>query len=206
MPRHTFRFPNHIREAVKAHIRKAASCLDPDRYRQEPARVAALASRIEGSAYDAPDGFVRFTCTVVSDRGPGSAEKFSGADLAITALIRNPHHCIEKAILVQAKNGIPALDTQKGRDLAQQVISMKKLTRSPKILDLSPFGIFGLPSMISGNLYIADEGPIATPLEDYFVRRILTTLDGDTRPHFTDGVKESNLTTLRVDATLVDAL
>jgi hypothetical protein len=42
--------------------------------------------------------------------------------------------------------------------------------------------------------------PVSLP--DYFVRRVLTTLDGDTRPEFVNGVHEISLRQLRVIAEL----
>jgi hypothetical protein len=49
----------------------------------------------------------------------------------------------------------------------------------------------------------AAEVPGAAPaLPDYFVRRLLTTLDGDTRPRFVAAVQESRLKQLRVLASI----
>ena len=39
-------------------------------------------------------------------------------------------------------------------------------------------------------------------LNDYFVRRILTTFDGDTRPDFVDAVQDSRLVKLELIAKL----
>jgi len=57
-----------------------------------------------------------------------------------------------------------------------------------------------VPSVVSGNAIVAGNEYKNTPLGDYFVRRVLTTLDGDTRDDFVDLVKDSSLPQLRVIA------
>ena len=52
MPRHSFRFPPHIRDAVRRHVENAVSATDPKRYRQGHAYCVALASKLEGIAYE----------------------------------------------------------------------------------------------------------------------------------------------------------
>ncbi len=56
------------------------------------------------------------------------------------------------------------------------------------------------PEVVSGVRIV--EGLPSKPmsLPDYFVRRVLTTLDGDTRPDFVAGVQESSLKQLQVIA------
>ncbi len=59
--------------------------VSPERFQQEPAHTAALLSRLEGVAYEGTDASVVFKITNVNSIGPGSAERWSGADFAITA-------------------------------------------------------------------------------------------------------------------------
>jgi hypothetical protein len=103
--RHAFRFPEHIRKAVKIHIEEAISGTDMKSYLQEPAYTTALAKSMEGTVYEQKDGYVKIESTIVTDRGPDSAEKRFGADLAITAKISDGNNRIRKAILVQSKLG-----------------------------------------------------------------------------------------------------
>ena len=103
--RHAFRFPLHIREAVRLHVRRAIAEVDPARFNQEPAFAVALLARLQGTAYQGADGSVVFRTTNIDSIGPGAAERWSGADMAITADIREGDLGISKAILIQAKRG-----------------------------------------------------------------------------------------------------
>jgi hypothetical protein len=205
--RHAFSFPTHIREAVRAHVQRAVTGLSPTRFAQEPAYTAALLARLEGVAYDGPDGSVVFKTTNVDSIGRGAAESWSGADLAITAEIRKGDLSVSKAILAQAKLGsleeLPP--TERGR-LVGQIREMRILTRSPKVLLVRELDGRREPQVASG-VRIAEELP-TTPLSlpEYFVRRVLTTLDGDTRPEFVAGVQDSSLTRLHVLAQVRPAL
>jgi len=199
--RHAFSFPAHIRHAVRAHVQRAIEAVSPERFQQEPAYTAALLSRLEGVAYEGTDGSVVFRTTNVNSIGPGSAERWSGADFAITADISRGDLRVTKAILAQAKLGEPVdlAAAERGR-LVAQIQDMKRLTRSPKVLLVRELDGLREPLMASGNAIA--EGLDARPLTlpDYFVRRILTTLDGDTRPEFVAGVQEGSLQQLRVFA------
>jgi hypothetical protein len=197
--RHAFSFPAHIREAVREHVRRAVTEVDPRRFAQEPAYTAALLARLEGIAYEEDDGFVGFKATNVNSVGKGAAERWSGADLAITAEIRKGDLSVSKAILAQAKlGGLNDLSSRERGRLIAQILDMRRLTRSPKVVLLREIDGHREPEVASG-VHIAQESPtVPMPLPDYFVRRILTTLDGDTRPDFVSGVQESSLSQLRV--------
>jgi hypothetical protein len=197
--RHAFSFPTHIREAVREHVRRAITDLDPKRFAQEPAYTAALLARLEGIAYNEDDGSVEFRATNVNSAGKGAAERWSGADLAITAEIRKGDLRVSKAILAQAKlGGLNDLSSRERGRLIGQILDMRRLTRSPKVVLLREIDGHREPEVASG-VRIAQESPIVPmSLPDYFVRRILTTLDGDTRPDFVSGVQESSLNQLRV--------
>jgi|HubBroStandDraft_6_1064221.scaffolds.fasta_scaffold15281_3 hypothetical protein len=201
--RHAFSFPQQIREAVRAHVRRAINVVDPTRFRQEPDYVAALLARLSGIAYEGPDGFVEFKPPSVDSVGPNAAESWSGADLAITANIRRGEFSITKAILGQAKlGGLRDLPRREHGRLVEQIQDMRRLTRSPKVLLIRQMDGRREPEMASGVRIV--EGKETTPLSlpDYFVRRVLTTLDGDTRPEFVRGVQDSSLQQLHVLATL----
>jgi hypothetical protein len=201
MPRHTFRFDPEVQEAVKDHVRRGVEGTNPEKYLREPQYTAALARSLEGVAYDGPLGRVEFSSTVVDSNVPNSAEKWSGADLAITAEISKDRQRVRKAILVQAKMGpLEQLAPNEVSRLLGQVRDMQELTASPKIMDIQRRHGGGDPGIYSGNIFGAGGRPQRLTLADYFVRRVLTTLDGDTRPTFVDGVQESKLTKLRVVA------
>ena len=182
-------------------MRRAITGLNPERYKQEPAYTAALLGRLEGIAYSDSDGSVVFKPTNVNSIGPGAAESWSGADFAITAEIRKGNLGVTKAILAQAKLGsIQDLAPSRREDLAGQIQKMRHFTRSPKVVLYRDFDGQREPEVVSGVRIV--EGLPSKPmsLPDYFVRRVLTTLDGDTRPDFVAGVQESSLKQLQVIA------
>ena len=201
--RHAFKFPKHIRNAVKWHIQRALLVMDVSRYQQEHSYTCALAGRLDGTAYEGPDGFVIFKSTVVTDRGRGSAEKKVGADLVITADISDNNKRIKKAILIQSKRGnIDELQPREKRNLFEQIDRMKHFTNSPKIMETPDTHGPAFPRVISGN--VVRDGKVAKKysLDNYFTQRVLTTLDGDTRPEFVESVQDSNMSKLLLLAKL----
>jgi hypothetical protein len=173
--------------------------VDPARFQHEPAYTAALLGRLEGVVYKGKDGLVVFKPTNINANAPGSAESWSGADLAITAEIRKGELSVSKAILAQAKRGgLDELPASERERLARQIVDMRRFTRSPKVILFREFGGRRLPEVVSG-VRLVDRLPFRPlPLPDYFVRRVLTTLDGDTRPEFVDAVQESSLQKLHL--------
>src|SRR5882672_3847430 len=154
--RHTFRFPDHIKEAVRLHVRRAVLSVNPQRFRQEPAYVTALIHGLQGVAYQDDDGLVSFHTTGVDSVGRGSAEKWSGADLAITATVRQGFRSIDKAILVQAKLGaVNELPADERERLIGQVRDMSRLTRSPKVMEIPVIRGPPEPRILSGTRLLA---------------------------------------------------
>jgi hypothetical protein len=104
-----------------------------------------------GTAYTGPDGSVVFTTTNVDSIGRGAAERWSGADLAITAEITRGNLTVRKAILAQAKLGelddLPS--SERGR-LVGQVVEMRRFTRSPKVILIRELGDTREPLVASG--------------------------------------------------------
>ena len=86
----------------------------------------------------------------------------------------------------------------KTNGLKEQIEKMKKLTKSPKVLILNPTAETRDPYVCSGNKIIDGKNFSKQKLADYFVRRILTTFDGDTRPEFVDAVNDSGLPLLHI--------
>jgi hypothetical protein len=199
--RHAFSFPAHIREAVRAYVRRAIEEVSPRRFAQEPSYTAALLARLDGTPYDEADGSVVITATNVNSVGPGAAERWSGADFAITATITKGDVSIKKAILAQAKlGGLAELTVRERERMVGQIVDMRSFTQSPKVMLIHEIGERREPIMTSGTRIAKNLDTQELSLPDYFVRRILTTLDGDTRPVFVAGVEESTLQQLRVYA------
>ena len=197
--RHAFSFPKPARDALKDHIRLAIASIDPSRYFQEPSYTTVLANRLEGVVYDENNCYIEIKSTDVDHIGPRAAENWSGADLAITAVISNNYQRVEKAILIQAKRGnITELSPHEKKDLISQIKKMRIYTKSPKVMQLVDTGEKRRTGIISGNKILFDESYKTFDLEDYFVRRILTTLDGDTRHNFVEAVQEHSLCKLQI--------
>lgn len=201
--RHAFSFPEHIREKVKEYIEKAVAGIDMKRFLQEPDYTAALATSLHGIIYEEKDGYVKVESTIVTSRGGNAAEKWSGADLAITASISVKNQEVRKAILLQSKIGrIDELSSSEKKILKEQVQKMKRYTNSAKVMEIPVENGQRRPKIISGQRILANEPYRSYELGDYFVSRILTTFDGDTRQRFVDGVQESKLTQLKLIARL----
>ena len=165
--------------------------------------TAAMLARLIGTAYDDDDAFISFQPTVVDSIGRGSAERWSGADFAISATIRDGRREIRKAILAQAKLGsFEELPAREQTRLLDQVKNMRRLTRSPKVMVVPTINGRRQPRMLSGVRLSENRKSVGHTLPDYFVARVLTTLDGDTRPSFVDGVQDGTLADLRVFAEL----
>lgn len=201
MPKHAFKFPREVVDAVKRHVQSAIDAVAPERYKQEANYTAALLARLDGVAYSGRHGNVVFTATVFDDRGPNSAESKYGADHAITATVSNGQTIITKVILVQAKLGHIDDLTKKERDfLKEQIEKMKKVVPSPKVMEIPSSDGRRYPAVISGNRIHKGSGYRPMELSKYFVTRITTTLDGCTDPEVVAAVKDSSLSRLNVHA------
>ena len=87
--------------------------------------MAALLGWLAGSVYEGPDASVVITVTNINSIGTGAAERWSGADLAITASISAGGEPLRKAILSQAKLGaVEDLEPKELERLADQIRDM----------------------------------------------------------------------------------
>lgn len=182
-------------------MERAIEGLDPRGFRQEPPYVSALLGRLAGTAYEGPDGSVVITVTNIDSIGRGAAERWSGADLAVTASISDGNEPLRKAILSQAKLGaIEDLEPKERVRLEGQIRDMQRIVTSPKVLEIPADGLRRRPRMLSGNKVLGGDYTGGFDLPDYFVRRVLTTFDGVTDPVIVAGVQDSDLRQLRLSA------
>jgi hypothetical protein len=136
-----------LRVAVRQHVLKAVSRLDPIRYRQEAAYVAALFARLDDVVVSRPDVSVEFRSTVVSDRGAASAESIWGADFGLTASLRSGSDQIDKGVLGQAKrHSLIALPNREKEFFREQVGKMAAATSSTLGLEV-PMSVGVIPSV-----------------------------------------------------------
>lgn len=194
MPKHAFKFPRAVVEAVRSHVEDAIRRVPPERFRQEATYTAALANQLQGVAYNGEHGSVVFESTIVNDRGANSAESRYGADMAITATVTDGRAFVRKAILIQAKLGrIEELTPAQREKLEEQIHDMKQLVDAPKVMEIPAENDERHPAMISGNRILEGDNYVSTPLADYFVTRVTTTLDGTTDQSVVDVVQDSSL-------------
>ena len=201
-----------VRNAVRRHVARAVSRLEPTRYSQEPAYVAALLARLDGVVYQGRYGRVEIQSTIVADHGPNPAEFVWGCDVALVAFLRDPHERVEKAVLAQAKKAsIPELTGKERERFLGQCEKMNSATNS--ILGLE------VPRQLGDDVLVREiiveepkvrrliiEGkrlPLPTthiggpqPLADYLVHRLLQCEQGDRNPDFVGNVADSKLSHL----------
>ena len=191
MPKHAFKFPREVVESVRRHVEQAVQSVHPGRFRQEPQYVTSLITRLEGIAYQGEYGRVELTSTDCPDRGPNSVEKKLGADFAITATVSDLNITIDKAILVQAKLGeVERLSPSALEELKDQIRRMRRFLPAPKVMEITEHELFRDPRIISGKRILQGEPFRSYRLSDYFVARIVTTLDGATNPHVVANIRE----------------
>jgi hypothetical protein len=87
-------------------------------------------------------------------------------------------------------------------DLYEQIDLMKQYTRSPQVMEIVEEDGVRIPRIVSGNRLFERQGYGSVELGDYLVRRVLPTLDGDTRGQFVEAVQDSQLTQLQMLAQL----
>jgi hypothetical protein len=193
-------YEEKIRVKVKEYFRDACENLDRQRYSQESAYVDAFIARLDGKLNIGPGhGVIRFTPTIVADRGAGSAESKFGADFAIVFQSKEVTHPIRKAIISQAKNGmVSALSKTEQNRLAAQCRKMARITDSYIVLE-APVVSGAMPTVKIGDPQTGLWERDSIDFDDYFLEQILSCKHGDRRESFIDGVADSKLSGIKVD-------
>jgi hypothetical protein len=195
-PLHKFEWPSQIQEAIQKHVAEAISRVSPKRYEQEAAYVAALIARLDGVAYEGSAGRVEFIGTVVTDRGPNSAESRWGADFAITASLTQGERTSHKAVLGQAKRGtIKNLSQREQARLEQQCDLMKSTTSSCLILETPHIALEDYLDTPTVRM-LGDEDSMT--FADYITDHLIVCTHGDRRPDFVIRASNSRLNSLYV--------
>jgi hypothetical protein len=199
------------RQAMKRHVASAIERLDPQRYWQEPAYVAALLARLDGIVYSGPAGRIELQSTIVADRGPHSAESRWGADFAIIGIFDSSRGHVEKGVLGQAKKGsLLELSSDASGSFLRQCQKMSEATDS--IVGLEVPSRLSAPVLIreidAGRLksdepaISGDPRPVGIGVGNdfagYLADRFLTCFHGDRRPSLVDNIRDSSLSHLTV--------
>lgn len=123
------RIPSAAKRAIRSHVDRAVSRLNPARYHQEPAYVGALFAKLDDVVFRGKELEIEILSTIVNDRGPGSAESIWGADFAVVAVLTTPGFVRKKAVLGQAKRGtLSRLTATDERRFVKQVRMMGQAT------------------------------------------------------------------------------
>lgn len=220
------KIPAPAARALSLHVSRAVERLDPARYRQEAAYVAALFARLDAVVYRGSNFTLELKSTVVCDRGPNSAESKWGADFGIVASMISKEETAEKGVLGQAKRGsLIELVPSQAETFRQQVLKMSAATTAMVGLEVptsSPTAptvrILEVPVMhgtvpIQHAFRTYEHGikapnpaePLilvaeAVPLGRYLHAELIRCLHGDANRAFVSGLADSSLTTLRVEA------
>jgi hypothetical protein len=105
---------------------------------------------------------------------------------------------------MQAKLGeISLMNSRDDAELRRQVGDMMRHTRAPKILEIVEDNGQRLLHVHSGARYHRGYQTRSKDLARYFTSRVITTLDGDTRPAFVGTVQDSTISRVQLDAVLV---
>ena len=203
-----------MRAALRRHVWRALERLDPDRYFQEPAYVAALLARLDGVVYRGREGRLEIRSTIVADRGPRSAESAWGADFGIVAVFDDRSSRIEKGVIGQAKKGpLRSLSDLSWQVLKGQCMKMSHATSAVLALEVptkcsEPTIVREIETSprIPDSLSLLEDQSHQAPLDfgrpqelaDYLTDRFMTCLHGDRSPGFVRGISESNLSHLRL--------
>jgi hypothetical protein len=86
--------------------------------------------------------------------------------------------------------------------LKLQIRKMRQIVKSPKVMEIITNELFRDPRVVSGTRILAGQPFRSSRLSEYFVGRVLTTLDGSTDPEAVDAIKRGDWDKLDVLASL----
>jgi hypothetical protein len=218
------RIPPAAARALSRHISQAVKRIDPVRYRQEPAYVAALFGKLDAVVYHDAGLTVELKSTIVGDRGRNSAESKWGADFGLIASISGPTERQEKAVLGQAKRGsLISLAPTDASNFREQALRMSVATEAivglevpetagalPMIRILEVPMLYGTaPIQRYFRKYVARiqsdnlrEPPLllGEPLQigRYLYTELIRCMHGDADTNFVHDVEDSSLSSLKI--------
>lgn len=191
-----------IKAALTRHIETALSRMQQSKYQQEPNFMVTLIGKLDGVVYDGAHGKLELVGVPVDDRGRGAAESISGADFALTAVVKGLGVSTKKAVLGQAKSGdVDRLNASERARLNGQVRKMRERTRHYVVVET--------PIDQSGTVAVRRSRPsdprfrhAAQTFADY-LELMIACGHGDTRKRFAAAViDDSSLSRLKVSYTV----
>lgn len=215
---HPIVFPRETKDRLSRAINEQCQTIRISRLaRREPNYTPVLIHVLDGFEYE--DKFCKLIVKgVVVDQW--KTEKWAGADFTVqTTLLRPGEPEVRKATLLQSKLGRikelpektltrllkqievkPKNKLGRTENLLRQIQDMRKLTPHPKVLEVSQEDL-EVPKVVSGVGILEGRRLQHQPFGDWIATRVLPTFDGDTDPHFTNAVLESDLNKLLISCT-----
>ena len=92
------------------------------------------------------------------------------------------------------------MSNDKSASLRKQIQKMKRFVPAPKVMEIPEAQGRRHPQMVSGNNILSGATYKPMSLENYFVARVTTTLDGCTDSRAIGIAEDSSLTKLHLDA------
>jgi hypothetical protein len=166
-----------------------------DKFVHEDQFVAALVRALNDIECISDKGHIKVSGATFTFRGKKSAEYQTGADFSVTADIRQgKEHPTRKTILFQAKKGqVLKFTGRKREDLEKNCKDMLRVQRGPKILEIidRQDGARELRVM-SAHGFMQGLHVQRPEFSEYFIRKIITTIDGDRNPVLYENAQSGN--------------
>lgn len=198
---HPIQFPKEFKDGLSQFLNDALQRVKFRRYGNEPNYTPAFIQALDGLRYVGAHWQVTFEGSAMTSVSQHSAEWWSGADCAVVTTISEiGKPDIRKASLFQAKRGfVETLKPSEHHRLVEQIKDMRALTKHPKVLEIFK-GTGAVPTVVSGTGILNGRRLQHQSFGRWVSTRILPTFDGDTRPHFIEGVLDADLSKLRIYA------
>ena len=191
MYRRYYKWPEHVKLAVIKYIRDRTNTVTVRRFGQEHDYLSGILANLIGTVIDDGTYYISINTVRTSSSGPNSAESIYGADFSMIIEIHWEDDFVIKGIIGQSKKGyVTDLSKRDKQQLKNQLKKMRQLTSAPKIVEL-PTDNTETIYVLSGKQYLRDNPNIERlSLSSYFIRQILTCIEGDTNPEFIQKVSE----------------
>ncbi|MEM6914932.1 MAG: hypothetical protein AAF491_00095 [Verrucomicrobiota bacterium] len=173
--------------------------LDFTKLGSEPNYNPALVIKLDGFSFEGENFYVSLAgSTMTSDNQYGS-EPGSGADLAISADIRQGRDFKQKAVLVQSKRRQKLQREKERKRLLEQIRKMKEITPHPKVLLIDEYRE-SIPTVQSGTTLLNGGIPRDFALHKWLARKFIRTFEGDTRKKVYAAAQNADLNKIWVKA------
>lgn len=182
-----------LKQLFRDFLKTKSSLISRKSFEQEPHYTAALFGKLTNERIVSQSGqFLELQFSSSNDRGPNSAEKPTGIDIGMVFRWEDPDSgvVLEKAVLMQAKNTLFALDKSEAKKLELQCAKMAKLTSSYVAMDCPYDG--SVPLLCQSVATPPFWGRPSLTLDDYLIDVVFQCKDGDVEQKVIDIAKLAN--------------